>query len=54
VAGVAGLGEQGEIGQLQLRGQCGACGLLAGPLVRESSGIGEGGEKEHDEQGEDP
>ena len=54
VAGVAGLGEQGEIGHLQLLGQCAAHRLLTRPLLREPAGIGEAGEKEHDEQGEDP
>jgi len=54
VAGVAGLGKQGEIGQLEFRGQFGAPGLLALPRLREPSGIGEAGKKEHDEQGEEP
>ena len=54
MAGVARLGEQGEIGQLQFCGQFGAHRLLAGPLVREPAGIGKAGEKQDDEQGEDP
>ena len=54
VAGVAGLGEQGEIGQLQSRGQFDAHCLLAGPFLREPAGVGEAGEKQDDQQTDEP
>ena len=54
VAGVAGLGEQGEIGQLQFCCQCGAHRLPAGPFLREPAGVGEAGEKQDDQQTDEP
>lgn len=54
VAGVAGLGEQREVGQPEFRGQFAAHRLFAGPLLREAPGIGETGEKKDDQQPDDP